>query len=72
MSDSLRPFMTVGQLADALALSRTRAYQLVHDGVVPSTRWGGTIRIPRGAFEKWMAEHEREALASVRQEAPAP
>jgi excisionase family DNA binding protein len=64
MSEST-PFLSVAELAETLSLSRTRAYQLVHAGEVPSTRWGGVIRIPRAALERWLADQEREALASV-------
>lgn len=56
-----------------LHLSRTRAYQLVRDGEVPVTRFGGVIRVPRGALERWLAEREQEALDSVRRRtAPRP
>ncbi len=66
------PFLSVGELAAELHVSRGQAYRLVRDREVPSTRFGGCIRIPRTALETWLADREREALASIRREEPVP
>lgn len=38
----LRP----SEAADALGVSRAKAYQLIAEGTIPSIRLGGSIRVP--------------------------
>lgn len=59
-------FLSVAELGARLRVSRTTAYLLVRTREVPSIRLGGTIRIPVSAFDRWLADREQEALASVR------
>lgn len=42
--------LTVMQMARALNIGRTKAYQLVEDGQVRSLRLGSVIRIPKTAL----------------------
>ena len=60
----LRP----ADLAPLLDVSRSRIYQLISTGVLPAIRVGGSLRIPREAFERWLADRRDEALQAVRQE----
>jgi excisionase family DNA binding protein len=50
-----RHFLTVLELADYLRVSRTKAYQLVWSGEMPSVRVGGQLRIPREELERRLA-----------------
>lgn len=59
-------FLSVAELAGILRVSRTTAYELVRDRVVPSIRVGGSIRVPTSALDRWLADREQEALAGVR------
>jgi excisionase family DNA binding protein len=54
-------FLTVRELATYLRVSRTKAYQLVASGEVPTVRVGGQFRIPRALLAKRLAETLRQA-----------
>jgi excisionase family DNA binding protein len=51
-----RSFLTVKELAALLRVSRRTAYMLVQSGEVPSVRVRGSIRIPRAALYRQLAE----------------
>ena len=60
-----RLVLTVDELAEAMGISRPKAYELVHrqDGP-PVIRIGRTIRIPTDGFQTWMArESQRENVS---------
>jgi excisionase family DNA binding protein len=46
----LRP-EEVGRILD---ISRSKTYQLLASGALPSIRAGKSIRVPRAALEKWI------------------
>ena len=53
-------------VAPRLGCTTSRVYQLIEAGIVPSVRLGErSIRIPKTAFENWLAALDRDALASV-------
>jgi excisionase family DNA binding protein len=49
----LRP----SEAADALGVSRSKAYELIAAGVIPSIRIGGSVRVPVDALQKWITEN---------------
>lgn len=57
----LRP----ADVASRLGLTTNRVYQLISDGVIPSTRIGGAIRIPRPAWDTWLKRQSENALAAA-------
>jgi excisionase family DNA binding protein len=52
-------------LADKLGVSVPRVYQLIAAGEIPSVRVGNAIRIPRPAWERWLAGKAEEAQAAA-------
>lgn len=44
--------MTVEEVADALGVSRSSAYEAVRAGEIPSVRVGRRILVPRAALEE--------------------
>lgn len=44
------------EAADAIGISRARAYELIAAGVIPSIRIGGSIRVPVDALRAWIGE----------------
>ena len=48
-------------VARLLNLSTERVYQLIRARELPSVRVGGALRIPRPAWEKWLATKSAEA-----------
>ena len=49
------------EAADAIAVSRARAYELIAAGVIPSIRINGSIRVPVDALKAWIAEKAGQA-----------
>lgn len=47
--DKGRRYFTVGEAAERLSLSRSKAYQMVGRGELRSLKIGGVVRIPRDA-----------------------
>jgi excisionase family DNA binding protein len=64
--DEDRELLRAGDVARILKVSRSRIYQLLSNGDLPSVRVGGAIRIPRLAWEAWLEEQRDRALQSVR------
>ncbi len=57
---------TAADIAPRLGLSTRRVLALIRAGKLPGIKTGRrTVRIPRAAFEVWMAEQNQSALASV-------
>ena len=47
----LRP----AEFAEAVGISRSRAYELIGRGDVPSIRIGASVRVPVNALKEWIA-----------------
>jgi excisionase family DNA binding protein len=43
-----------GEAADAIGVSRARAYELIAAGVIPSIKIGSSIRVPVDALRAWI------------------
>jgi excisionase family DNA binding protein len=53
------------EVADAISVSKTRAYELIASGAIPSIKLGGSIRVPVDALREWIArqlEHQKEPV----------
>ena len=46
--------LTPTQAADRLAIGRTRCYQLIRDGVIPSVRIGESPRVPAAKLDQYV------------------
>jgi len=62
MSEFLRP----AEVAPLLGITTGRLYQLIAAGEVPAVKVGGAIRIPRQAWDQWLAKQRDRALEAVR------
>jgi excisionase family DNA binding protein len=54
-------FLKVRDVAPSLGVSVGRVYQLIASGEIPAARVGGAIRIPRQAWENWLAAKTQQA-----------
>jgi len=54
--------LKVEEAAVAMSLGRSKAYELVRRGLLPSVRLGRSVRIPVAALEAWI--NERAAVAA--------
>ena len=46
--------LLVREVAEVLRVPRSRAYELVREGLIPSIRLGRQVRIPEAALRKWI------------------
>ncbi len=55
MTDPL--LLRVEEVARALAIGRSKVYELIASGELPSLTIGSARRVPVDALQKWIAEH---------------
>ncbi|MCP4610026.1 MAG: helix-turn-helix domain-containing protein [Planctomycetes bacterium] len=57
----LRP----AECCEALGISRSRIYELIASGELPSVRIGRSVRVPVRALEKWVAEQSPNPTVQI-------
>lgn len=60
-----RALLRAVDLVPVLGFSRSRVYQLLAQGTLPSVRVGRAIWIPVAALEEWLTTQKEQALAGV-------
>jgi excisionase family DNA binding protein len=48
------------EAADAIGVSRSKAYELIAAGEIPSVRVGGCVRVPVAALQAWITRQLAE------------
>lgn len=61
MDERGHEWMKVPEVAAELRIARSRAYELVADGEIPSVRIGRSVRVSRRKLQWWLERWEREA-----------
>ncbi len=61
MDERGHEWMKVPEVAAELRIARSRAYELVADGEIPSVRIGRSVRVSRRKLQWWLERREREA-----------
>jgi excisionase family DNA binding protein len=61
-----RGLLKIEEAARLLSLGRSKTYQLVMDGAIPSIHIGRSRRIPAAALERWIDQRTQEAEAGQR------
>ena len=61
--DEERLTVTVDQAARMLGISRGLAYQMVHDGKLPSLRFGKRLVVPKWAIQRLLQEAQEAATS---------
>jgi excisionase family DNA binding protein len=64
-----RELLRPSDIAPLLGVSVNRVYQLIQAGALPAVRMGGAWRVPRKAWEAWLAGQTERALGGMRDEA---
>ena len=52
--DNRRLAYRVPEAAEAVGISRAKAYELINRGEIPSIRVGGCVRVPVDALRAWI------------------
>lgn len=64
--EEVREFLRPAELAPLLGVTPSRIYQLIAAGEIPSTRIGGSLRVPRRALDRWLELLADRATAAIR------
>lgn len=51
-----REWLKVPEVAEVLQIARSRAYELVGSGEIPSVRIGRSVRVNRSELDRWLEE----------------
>lgn len=54
--DRQQEWLKVPEVAKVLRIARSRAYELVAEGEIPSVRIGRSVRVNRGELDRWLQE----------------
>ena len=57
----LRP----SEVAESLGICRTRAYDLINSGTIPSIRLGKSLRVPAETLRAWIDQQTDEGAKTV-------
>ena len=57
--DGQHEWLKVPEVAEVLRIARSRAYELVADGEMPSVRIGRSVRVSRRELERWLEEQRQ-------------
>ncbi len=56
--DTLRMLLRPVEVAEAIGVGRSKVYELIRTGVIPSVRVGSRVRVPTEALRAWIAAGE--------------
>ena len=62
MDEQPHEYLKVQEVAAVLRIARSRVYELVGEGEIPSVRIGRSVRVSRNELERWL-EGQRQPSA---------
>lgn len=57
--DTEHEWLKVPEVAGVLRIARSRAYELVGEGQIPSVRIGRSVRVSRKELDRWLEEQRQ-------------
>jgi len=57
--DEQHEYLKVPEVGKVLRIARSRAYELVAEGEIPSVRIGRSVRVSRRELERWLEEQRQ-------------
>jgi excisionase family DNA binding protein len=61
MNNNERMMLRPAEAAEAIGVSRSKVYELIAGGEIPSVRVGGCIRVPVAALREWIDRQLRKS-----------
>lgn len=58
-----RALLRAEEVARLLGIGRSKTYELIASGELPSLRIGRLVRVPRHALDRWIADHTEQRAA---------
>ena len=52
------------EVAEILGLGRSKTYQLILEGSIPSIRFGKSVRVPVEALQEWVNNQKQNSLGT--------
>ena len=62
MDEQQREYLKVPEVAEVLRIARSRAYELVGSGEIPSVRIGRSVRVSRRELDRWLEEQRQPSV----------
>ncbi len=62
MDELQREYLKVPEVAEVLRIARSRAYELVGSGEIPSIRIGRSVRVNRRELDRWIEEQRHPSV----------
>jgi excisionase family DNA binding protein len=59
VDEQRRVYLKVPEVAEVLRIARSRAYELVGSGEIPSVRIGRGVRVGRKELDRWLEEQRQ-------------
>jgi excisionase family DNA binding protein len=56
MDEQPHEYLKVPEVAEVVRIARSRAYELVGSGEIPSIRIGRSVRVSRKELDRWLEE----------------
>ncbi len=57
-----KEYLKVPEVAEFLQIGRSRAYELVANGKIPSVKIGRSVRVSRKELERWLEEQRQPGI----------
>jgi excisionase family DNA binding protein len=57
--DGKHEHLKVPEVTEVLRIARSRAYELVAEGEIPSIRIGSSVRVSRNELDRWLEEQRQ-------------
>jgi excisionase family DNA binding protein len=57
--DEQHEYLKVPEVARIIRVARSRAYELVAEGKIPSVRIGRSVRVSRKELDRWLEEQRQ-------------
>ena len=56
--------LKVSEAGEMIGVGRSRMYEMIYTGDIPSIRIGKSIRIPKRALESWVEERQGSPISN--------
>jgi excisionase family DNA binding protein len=64
MTTTERLLLRPAECADAIGVSRSKTYDLIATGEIPSIRVGGSVRVPVAELREWIGRRLADEVAA--------
>ena len=57
-----RLLLRIPEVAEVLGIGRTKIYEMIATGELPTVRFGRAVRVSVNTLQKWVAEREQRSI----------